>query len=138
MKLIMKYDGVLQSWYPALEHPSVFTSMQQDAWRTFAMTLYGKLSRQIWPTAGSLRERHVAIYQNSRVYRFNGSVFPLFVFCMYSSGKTISSVTTQQFNNHCSSSITTTVVHREQTTCSCWENSHKYVRCFTTLVRKVT
>ena len=28
MKLIMKYDRVLQPWYPALEHPSVFTSMQ--------------------------------------------------------------------------------------------------------------
>ena len=76
----MKYDGVLQPWYPAQEHPTGFTSIQYDVWRTGAMTFYSKLSWQIWPTADSLRERHVAIYQNSPVYRFNSSVFRFLCF----------------------------------------------------------
>ena len=28
IELIMKYDGVLQPWYPAQENPFVFTSIQ--------------------------------------------------------------------------------------------------------------
>ena len=40
-------------------------------------------------------------------------LFLFYVFCVHSSEKTISSVTTQQFNNHASNSMTTKVVHRE-------------------------
>ena len=61
---------------------------------------------------------------------FSFHYFLFYVFCVHSSEKTTSSVTTQQFNNHASNSMTTTVVHREKTSCSCGRNSHKYDRFF--------
>ena len=52
--------------------------------------------------------------QERREGRLSGTIciIPLlYVFCVHSSEKTISSVTTQQLNKHNSSSMATTVVH---------------------------
>ena len=46
-------------------------------------------------------------------HKFNSAfiiIIIFFLFCVHSSEKTISSVTTQQFNNHASGSMTTKVI----------------------------
>ena len=53
------------------------------------------------------------IGKQAQKFFFSYHYFLFYVFCADSLEKTTSSVTTQQFNNYASNSMSTTVVHRE-------------------------